>query len=344
MKTRCTQRNTWEWSLRAISGRTSSSFASGGNGMLLHQAAGLSSSATTWITRSEHLMMLEHSMWWAFRTLDGAGTFHGMGIQNTGWCWNIPWDGHYPGTKHRREVTATLETVSCTMGKVFICCFDASVVDLSLAYQAVLQNFTAEDKSKILYTPWKVSSPLSRLVSDDAECVWRDMSWSEYFPFLPMIDMDPTNMSCIFLHSGTTLWSHTSSYLESHDGHWQWATWLSHGPSSYRLGDFTQKWAFFAAWDDWRQDLAFNNCWKWSLLRILSHTCWLARPSSEQFEDSFLQMLFSNAEVDRARVTTKCKYWLIMWVFDAKPAECFLFLGSYCVKSWFCYHFTQSMF
>ena len=36
MKTRLTQINTWEWSLRAISGRTSSSFASGGNRMLLH--------------------------------------------------------------------------------------------------------------------------------------------------------------------------------------------------------------------------------------------------------------------------------------------------------------------
>ena len=28
------------------------------------------------------------------RTIDDAGTFHGMGIQNTGWGWNIPWDGH----------------------------------------------------------------------------------------------------------------------------------------------------------------------------------------------------------------------------------------------------------
>ena len=36
------------------------------------------------------------------------------------------------------------------MGKVFIRYFDASIVDLSLAYEAVLQNFTAEDKSKIL--------------------------------------------------------------------------------------------------------------------------------------------------------------------------------------------------
>ena len=170
-----------------------------------------------WHGHSKHWMVLEHSMGWAFRTLDGAGTFHGMGIQNTGWCWNIPWDGHSkhvigaatPGTKHRkairREVTATLASVLCTMDKVFIRYFDSSVVDLPLVYEAVLQNFTAEDKSKILYIPWKVSRPLSRLVSDDAECLRRDISWSQSFPFLPMIDMDPTNMSCIFLHSSLAL-------------------------------------------------------------------------------------------------------------------------------------------
>ena len=59
-------------------------------------------------------MVLGHSMGWAFRTLDGAGTFHGMG--NIG--------AATPSTKRRkairREVTATLETVSCIMGKVFI--------------------------------------------------------------------------------------------------------------------------------------------------------------------------------------------------------------------------------
>ena len=87
------------------------------------------------------MLEVEHSMGWAFRTLDGAGTFHRMGIIGAA----------TPGTKQRtairREVTATLETVSCTMVKV-ICYSDASVVDLSLAYEAVLQNFTAEDKSK----------------------------------------------------------------------------------------------------------------------------------------------------------------------------------------------------
>ena len=177
------------------------------------------------------------------RTIDDAETFHGMGIIGAA----------TPGTKQReairREVTATLGKVSCTMGKVFIRYFDASVVDLPLAYEAVLQNVTVEDKSKIFYIPWKVSWPLSRLVSDDAECVRRDISWSEYSLFLPMIQMDPTNMSSIFLHSSLALRygatpvlifdqpcggkprrSLTMSHLT-----------VSHGPSSYRLGDFTQK-------------------------------------------------------------------------------------------------------
>ena len=70
------------------------------------------------------MLEVEHSMGWAFRTLDGAGTFHRMEIIGAA----------TPGTKQRtairREVTATLETVSCTMGKVFIRYFDASVVDL----------------------------------------------------------------------------------------------------------------------------------------------------------------------------------------------------------------------
>ena len=178
-------------------------------------------------------------MGWAFKTLDGAGTFHGIGIIGAATL----------GTKHRREVTGTLETVSCTMGKVFIRYFDASVVDLSLAYKAVLQNFTAEDKSKILYIPWKVSWPLSRLVSDDAECVRRNISWSEYFPFLPMIDMDPANMSCIFLQSSLALRYGATPVLifdQPCDGKSQRSLTMSHltvshGPSSYGLGNFTQK-------------------------------------------------------------------------------------------------------
>ena len=120
-----------------------------------------------------------------------------------------------PGTKHhkaiRREVTATLETVSCIMDKVLIRYFDASVVDLSLAYEAVLQNFTSEDKSKILYIPRKVSSPLSRLVSDDAECVRRVRVLS--FPTHERYGSNQHELHISKLISGTTLWSHTSSHL-----------------------------------------------------------------------------------------------------------------------------------
>ena len=97
-------------------------------------------------------------MGWAFKTLDSAGTFHRMGIIGAA----------TPGIKQRkairREVTATLETVSCAMGKVIIRYFDASVVDLSLAYEAVLQNFTPEDKSKILRVPHQFSSLTSPVV------------------------------------------------------------------------------------------------------------------------------------------------------------------------------------
>ena len=75
-------------------------------------------------------------MGWAFRTLDGAGTFHAMGIQTLDGAGTFHGMGIIGaatlGTKHRSairlEVTATLETVSCTMNKVFIRYFDASVV------------------------------------------------------------------------------------------------------------------------------------------------------------------------------------------------------------------------
>ena len=197
-------------------------------------------------------------MGWAFRTLDGAGTFHGMGIQNTGWCWHIPWDGHYRCSHSWHKTTQshmlrshcnTRDSVMHHGQSLYICYFDASVIDLSLVYEAVLQNFTAEDKSKILYIPWKVSWPLSRLISDDAECVQWDISWSEYFPFLPMIDMDPTNMSCIFLHSSLARRYGATPVLifdQPCGGKPQRSLKMSHltvshGPSSYGFGDFTQK-------------------------------------------------------------------------------------------------------
>ena len=71
------------------------------------------------------------------------------------------------------------------MGKVFVCYFDASVVDLSLAYEAVLQNFTAEDKSKIFYIPWKVSSPYpgwSRMMQNVCDRIYPGQSTFLSYP------------------------------------------------------------------------------------------------------------------------------------------------------------------
>ena len=55
---------------------------------------------------SEHWMVLEHSMGWALRTLDGAGTFHGMGIQTLDGAGTFHRMGiigaAIPGTKQRK--------------------------------------------------------------------------------------------------------------------------------------------------------------------------------------------------------------------------------------------------
>ena len=137
----------------------------------------------------------------------------------------------------------------------------------------------------------------SRMMQSVCDGIYPGQSTFLSYPW--QIIMDPTNMSCIFLHSSLALRYGATPVLifdQPCGGKpWRLLTMshltVSHDPLSYGLGDCTQKWAFLAAWDDWRQDQAFNNCWKWSLLRILSHTCWLARPSPEQFEDIFLQML-----------------------------------------------------
>ena len=47
-----------------------------------------------WVLEHSMGWVLEHSMGWAFRTMDGAGTFHGMGIIGTA----------TPGTKQRKAI------------------------------------------------------------------------------------------------------------------------------------------------------------------------------------------------------------------------------------------------
>ena len=128
------------------------------------------------------------------RTLDGAGTFHGMGIISAA----------TPGTKHcsviRRDTSVTPDKVS-TVGRVPVHFYSATVFDTTLAYE-VLKDFAVEDRTRKLDLLWKVSWPLR-----SPRPGWSGMMQSvcngsyhgqSSFTFLPMIDMDPTNMSCIY--------------------------------------------------------------------------------------------------------------------------------------------------
>ena len=159
---------------------------------------------------------------------------------------------------------------------------------------------TLDDKSKILYIPWKVSWPLSRLVSDDAECVRRDISWSEYFPFLPMTDNYGPNQHELHIStliSGTTLWSHTSSHL------WPALWWKATEVVDNEPPDCVPQ-SIVLRVGGLRTEMSFLGCTGWltagsglqQLLEVVfaqnSVTHMLtAKPSPEQFEDIFLQML-----------------------------------------------------
>ncbi|KAL8599650.1 hypothetical protein ACOMHN_053827 [Nucella lapillus] len=128
------------------------------------------------------------------RTLDGTGPFHGMGIIGAA----------TPGTKEWRAVrgdTSVTPDRMYALGRVPVHFYNPSSVDLSLVYE-ILQDFAVEDRTRKLDLLWKVSWPLR------SPCLgWSGMMQTicsgaypgkSSFTFLPMIDMDPTNMSCIF--------------------------------------------------------------------------------------------------------------------------------------------------
>ena len=126
-------------------------------------------------------------------TLDGTGTFHGMGIIGAA----------TPGTKDskiiRRDTSVTPEKV-LALGKVPVHFYDKSRLKISMAYE-ILKEVSVDDFSKNLDLLWKVSWPLrsprpswSGMMQAVCTEVYPGQST---FTFLPMIDMVPTNMSCI---------------------------------------------------------------------------------------------------------------------------------------------------
>ena len=127
-------------------------------------------------------------------TLDGTGTFHGMGIIGAA----------TPGKKDskiiRRDASVTPEKVSA-LGSVPIRFYDNSTLDITMVYE-ILQEISADDRSPKLDLLWKVSWPLrsprpgwSGMMQAVCNGIYPGQST---FTFLPMIDMDPTNMSCIY--------------------------------------------------------------------------------------------------------------------------------------------------
>ncbi|KAL8582882.1 hypothetical protein ACOMHN_014105 [Nucella lapillus] len=148
------------------------------------------------------------------RTLDGTGTFHGMGIIGAA----------TPGTKEcravRRDTSVTPDRISA-LGRVPGHFYNPSSVDLSLVYE-ILQDFAVEDRTRKLDLLWKVSWPLrsprlgwSGMMQNICSGAYPGKS---SFTFLPMIDMDPTNMSCIFstLHFVSSVASRLLDMLRYH--------------------------------------------------------------------------------------------------------------------------------
>ena len=128
------------------------------------------------------------------RTLEGLGTFHGMGIIGAA----TPSE-RLPTVIRRDSSITALQT--STLGQIPVRFFNSSKTDISLKYQE-LKNFRFEDITKNLDLLWKVSWPLrtprigwSGLMQTVSEGSYPGQS---AITFLPMIDMQPTNMTCIY--------------------------------------------------------------------------------------------------------------------------------------------------
>ena len=100
----------------------------------------------------------------------------------------------------RRDTSVTPDKVS-TVGRVPVRFYSATVFDITLACE-VLKDFAVEDRTRKLDLLWKVSWPRrsprpgwSGMMQSACNGSYHGQS---SFTFLPMIDMDPTNMSCIY--------------------------------------------------------------------------------------------------------------------------------------------------
>ena len=126
------------------------------------------------------------------RTLDGRNTFHGMGMMAT----------VTPGISHKRQVrrvAASLEDIA-VVGRINIH-FKGPVQNTDLTYP-YLPVALMEDTAYNVDILWKMSwllRPKTPLWNGTMQMIYDgDHSGESSTIFLPMIDMDPTNETCIY--------------------------------------------------------------------------------------------------------------------------------------------------
>ena len=127
------------------------------------------------------------------RTLDGTGTFHGMGMIAA----------VTPAVRNsrsiQRDVTATAERVKA-VGRIPVKFFSSSNSELKLEYgQLCISDTAVSPFTDLLWTvSWPLRSPrpgwsgMMQTVCDGS------YPGQSCFTFLPMIDMNPTDISCVF--------------------------------------------------------------------------------------------------------------------------------------------------
>ena len=128
------------------------------------------------------------------RTLDGTGTFHGMGIITT----------VTPGTKStkvipRREVTST--EIAQT-GRIPILPYNGHCEDTQNLVYKDLENLKVKDQTANLDLLWKLTLPLLRSPRPGWSGTMQNVCLGAHpgkasIVFLPMIDVDPGDLTCI---------------------------------------------------------------------------------------------------------------------------------------------------
>ena len=128
------------------------------------------------------------------RTLDGKGTFHGMGIIAT----------VTPGTNSRTAVPKKDVTTEKIMkaGRIDVHPYSVQDNNVQLLYKE-LKNLKVKDSTANLDLLWKLSLPLLQCPRPAWSGMMQHVSDGSYpgkssVAFLPMIDLDPSDMTCIY--------------------------------------------------------------------------------------------------------------------------------------------------